>query len=40
MEAGPPSSTATTGSPDAPASTMTCPNVSVRLQKRKMSALA
>ena len=40
MLAGPPSPTATTGRPLAWASSRTWPNVSVRLAKRKMSALA
>ena len=37
---GPPSATATTGSPEAWASRMTWPKVSVRLAKRKASAEA
>ena len=40
IEHGPPSATATTGSPLACASSRTCPKVSVRLAKRKRSALA
>ena len=40
IERGPPSATATTGSPLACASRRTWPNVSVRLAKRKTSALA
>ena len=40
IDEGPPSFTATHGSPLAPASMRTWPKVSVRLQNRKMSALA
>ena len=40
IEHGPPSATATTGSPLACASSRTCPKVSVRLANRKRSALA